>query len=276
MSWHLSPTHKCEKDCNAGRKGFACDAKLILVRVWRVALLTGRVFLHSGFKSDKADLAVCLASIDLTARIFVSLRTEIFRKTSWFNLGPGKLMKQFVLALLVALSLGGCNSETLTQQAQTAAGGVWNAELLGGAGEASGFSFITEFTLNITGNGSLNVQYFEFLTQHPSGSCDFPLTGEIPTGRMTLNTNTSTGEETGPFSFTVKGTTATNTAGDTLTLTGTVNGFVDTSESALTSASSITGTWTVSGSSACTGNGTFTMTQQPSTTTTTGSGSSGT
>jgi hypothetical protein len=185
-------------------------------------------------------------------------------------------MKQFVLALLVALSLGGCSSETLTQQAQTAAGGVWNAELLGGAGEASGFSFITEFTLNVSGNGSLNVQYFEFLTQHPSGECAFPITGEIPTGRMTLTTNTSTGEETGPFTFTVKGTSATNTASDTLALTGTVNGFVDTSGNALTSTSSITGTWTMTGSSICTSNGTFTMTQQPATTTTTGSGSSGT
>jgi hypothetical protein len=190
------------------------------------------------------------------------------------NITPGltgKVVKQFVLALLVALSLGGCSSETLTQQAQTAAGGVWNAELLGGAGEASGFSFITEFTLNVSGNGSLNVQYFEFLTQHPSSGCDFPLTGEIPTGRMTLTTNTSTGEETGPFTFAVKGTSATNTAGDTLTLTGTVNGFVNSSENALTSTSSITGTWTLSGSSICTATGTFTMTQQPSTTTTTGS-----
>jgi hypothetical protein len=176
-------------------------------------------------------------------------------------------MKQVLVMLLVAFSLSSCSTETPTQQAQTAAGGIWSAELLGGTGAASGFSFITEFTLDVSGNGALDVQYFEFLTQHPASDCDFPLTGEVPTGRMTLNTNTSTGEETGPFTFTIKGTSASSTAGDTLTLTGEVNGFVNTTGNALTSASSITGTWTVTGSSVCTGNGTFMMTQQPTTST---------
>ena len=62
-------------------------------------------------------------------------------------------MKQgaIVLLLMMALLLGGCGSTPTS--VQSGAGGIWLAELTGGAGQASGLSFITQFTLN--GNSTL-------------------------------------------------------------------------------------------------------------------------
>ena len=119
-------------------------------------------------------------------------------------------MKEVAILLLVTLMLNGCSSTTTTTQ--TAAGGVWSADLPGGTGEASGFSFTTQFTVN--GNGSLSISYFQFLT---NGPC-FPITGGTSTGSMVLTTNTSNNAVTGTFTYTVA------SGGNTLTLNGTVTG----------------------------------------------------
>jgi hypothetical protein len=156
-------------------------------------------------------------------------------------------MKEVAVLLLVTLMLNGCNSSS-TPSAQTAATGVWSADLPGGTGGASGFSFTTQFTVN--SNGSLNITYFQFLT---SGTC-FPVTGGTQTGSMVLTTNTSNNTVSGPFTFTVQ------SGGNTLTLNGNVTGTV----SATTlSGGSITGTWSVTGGADCNSSGeSFTMTQK--------------
>jgi hypothetical protein len=165
--------------------------------------------------------------------------------------------------LLVAFSLSSCGSETPSQQAQSAAGGIWSAALVGGAGTASGFSFTTEFSLGT--DGILTNTYFQFLTSGQN-NC-FPVNGEIPTGQMILNVNQSTDQVTGTFTYKIQA------SGNTLSLSGNVSGTAATASS-LTEGS-ITGTWTLTGGTGCNGSGgSFTMTQ--STTSTTSSSSSST
>ncbi len=154
-------------------------------------------------------------------------------------------MKEVAVLLLVALMLNGCNSSS-TPTGQTAASGIWSADLQGGTGEASGFSFTTQFTVN--GDGSLNITYFQFLT---AGTC-FPVSGGTQAGSMVLTTNTSTNAVTGTFTYTVQ------SGGNTLTLNGTVTG---TASSTTLSGGSITGTWSVTGGCTATGES-FTMTQK--------------
>ncbi len=75
-------------------------------------------------------------------------------------------MKQgaILLLLMMTVMLGGCGSTpTLVQ---TGAGGIWLAELTGGTGQASGLSFITDFTVN--GNSTLNILSFQFLNYNPN------------------------------------------------------------------------------------------------------------
>ena len=88
-------------------------------------------------------------------------------------------MKEVVVVLLVALMLNGCGSSTPT--AQTASGGVWQSQMSGGAGESSGFSFVTQFTVG--GNGALSISNFQFLT---SGTC-FPVNGGTESGTLDLD-----------------------------------------------------------------------------------------
>jgi hypothetical protein len=155
-------------------------------------------------------------------------------------------MKEVAVILLVALMLNGCGSSSTTSQ--IAASGVWSADLTGGIGQASGFSFTTQFT--VSGNGSLNIGYFQFLT---NGTC-FPITGGTQTGSMVLTTNTTTNGVTGPFVYTVQ------SGGNTLTLNGTVTGTASTTT---LTGGSITGTWALTGGTGCNVSGqSFTMTQK--------------
>ncbi len=173
-------------------------------------------------------------------------------------------MKEVALLLLVAFSFTACSNPTATQQAQSAAAGIWSAEIQGGAGEASGFSFTTEFTLNA--NGSLVINYFQFLT---TSTC-FPVDGGQESGSLVLSSvNPSTGQVSGPFKYIVQA------SGNTLTLTGTVSGTEVDGQPPL-SEGSIIGNWSLKGTGVCNdSNGTFTMTQSTSTSTSS-SGSSGT
>jgi hypothetical protein len=156
-------------------------------------------------------------------------------------------MKEVAILLVVALMLNGCGSSSTTTQAT--ATGVWSADLSGGIGSASGFSFTTQFTVN--GNGSLNITSFQFLT---SGTC-FPITGGSQTGSMVLTTNTTTNAVTGTFTYTVQ------SGGNTLTLNGTVTGNVALNTTTF-SGGSVTGTWAVTGATGCNVTGeSFTMTQ---------------
>jgi hypothetical protein len=162
-------------------------------------------------------------------------------------------MKVVAILLLGTLLLNGCGNNTTP--VQEAAGGIWEAQLLGGTGGESGFSFITQFTVN--GDASLSVSSFQFLTDNAAGC--FGVAGETPTGSMPLIVNTSTDAVTGTLTFEVQSGGSTPS---TLTLSGTVTGTENGVNGTTLSGTSITGTWTLTGcSSSSTTNGSFTMTQ---------------
>jgi hypothetical protein len=171
----------------------------------------------------------------------------------------GKFMKEVAILLLLALLLlNGCGSSSTT--AQAAEGGIWGAEMLGGNGPSSGFSFNTAFTVN--SNGTLSITSFQLLN---TGTCFGSITPK-PAGTLTDLVYNSADELTsGSFSFTM-----TSVAGDVVTLTSTaVTGVVDTNNNTL-SGGSIVGNWTLtpaSGSSKCvpvSSQTSFTMTQTAS------------
>jgi hypothetical protein len=163
-------------------------------------------------------------------------------------------MREVAILLLVALMLNGCGSTTPT--VQSASGGIWQSAMLGGDGTASGFSFITQFT--VANSGAITVSHFQFLTQ-VDGGC-FPVTNEDPTGTLTASYNTAD-QVVPPFTFTF----TVVSGGNTLTLTGTsMTGLLNTTTDTLSNGV-ITGTWTVTGGTGCNNiSGTFTMTQTTS------------
>jgi hypothetical protein len=161
-------------------------------------------------------------------------------------------MKAVAILLVAVVMLNGCG--TNSSYTQTAAGGTWSAELLGGDETASGLSFITSFSVSGSG-GNLTASTFQFLT---AGAC-FPVNGEDPTGTMVL-TESSNFQVTGPLAFTVQ------SGGNVLTLTGTVTGTENGVLGQGTLSGGVaTGTWTLTGGTGCnSANGSFTMTQSTS------------
>jgi hypothetical protein len=145
-------------------------------------------------------------------------------------------MRRFVagIVLLISLALIGCGSNSSNP---SNINGTWNATLVSG-GNATVFTFGTSLKEN--GDGSLSVSNFSFTTN----SLCF-VSGETETGSFTLSGNFN-GAVSGKFGFTVESGSPT---GNTLALSGDANG------------NTISGTWTLTGSSGCTGNGTFTMTK---------------
>lgn len=115
--------------------------------------------------------------------------------------------------------------------------GAWMANLTNSGGSTV-FAFNTSFT---QGSGdNLNVVNFSFTT---AGSC-FQSQQTTETGTFGL-TGDFNGNVQGSFGMTIQ---TSGSSPDVLTLQGTVNN------------GKITGTWTLTGSVACTGNGNFTMT----------------
>jgi len=142
-------------------------------------------------------------------------------------------MKQFAVVILLAvgLALVGCGSNNSNP---ANINGTWNASLLSN-GNTTNFNFGTSLKTNA--DGSLSVTNFSFTT---TSSC---FSSETESGSFTLSGNTN-GDVKGQFGMTVQ---SESPSGNTLALTGNVNG------------NTITGNWTLTGSSGCTGNGTFTM-----------------
>jgi hypothetical protein len=160
-------------------------------------------------------------------------------------------MKEVAMLLVAALLLNGCGSSSTTTQ--TTAADLWSAEVLGGVGPASGFSFSTDFALN--GDGSLSFSSFQF---YNAGAC-FPANGEAVTGSIAnLEVSQNTYAVTGTLTFTVQ------SGSNTLTLTGPLTGTGGPSGNVLTGGS-VTGTWTFTGNGSPVGcsdtSGSFTMTQ---------------
>ncbi|MFZ0297021.1 MAG: hypothetical protein WAM13_01600 [Candidatus Sulfotelmatobacter sp.] len=163
-----------------------------------------------------------------------------------------------LVLLMMTLMLGGCGSTPTS--VQTGAGGIWLAELTGGTGEASGFSFITDFTLN--GNSTLNITSFQFLNYNPNNSanCFSSINGPNVSGSIPLTVQ-SNDTVTGTITYEVQ------SSGNTLTLTGNVTGTASQNGTGtnvtytLTSAT-ISGNWSLKGSPGCNATGgSFIMTQ---------------
>lgn len=161
-------------------------------------------------------------------------------------------MRKVAALLLLALLPSGCGSSKPT--AQSAAGGVWSADLSGGEGSASGLSFITQFT--VAGSGALSIQNFQFINMESCFSIDPRSNGGSVSGSMDLTENMATNAVTGSMTFTVV------SGGNTLTLTS--SAVTGTISGTTLSGGAATGTWSVSGSTSCTGSGSFTMTQTTS------------
>jgi hypothetical protein len=143
-------------------------------------------------------------------------------------------MKQIgiVATLVFALVTGGCGMGHDGGNIN----GNWTATLMNTTGTPT-FAFSTSFTQS---NGSnLNVVNFTFTTP---GNC-FESQQTTETGSFSLTGNFN-GQVSGSFAMTIKTTGASD---DVLTLQGTVQD------------GRITGTWNLTGSTSCTGNGNFTM-----------------
>jgi hypothetical protein len=145
-------------------------------------------------------------------------------------------MKRFSIAfvLVLGLALVGCGSDN---SKSSDINGTWNATLIS-AGNQTVFTFGT--SLKVNGDGSLSVSNFQFTTDSTCFVSD-----ETESGSFTLSGDLN-GHANGKFGFSVQSGTP---AGNTLALSGNANG------------NTISGTWTLTGSGACTGNGTFIMTK---------------
>jgi hypothetical protein len=157
-------------------------------------------------------------------------------------------MKKLVIVGLLALGffLAGCG--TTRTPTTAAAGGNWAATFAGPPAGETLFNFITTFSVNA--GGSMSVSSVNFLTTS-SGSC-FPVTGVTAAGTFDVTSAQSDPTATANVTFSLQN------GGNALAMTGTATGVTNTT--ALTTVwNAVTGTWTLTGSSSCTGGGTFTM-----------------
>lgn len=141
-----------------------------------------------------------------------------------------KRLAGFIL-FAIGMILAGCGSNSANP---ANINGTWNAQLSG----TGALSFGVALAMN--NDGSLSVTNLNFKSNSPCF-----VSGETASGSFAVMGN-FTGSAMGQFNFEVK---SGSPAGNTLSLTGTGNG------------NTISGKWTLLGSSGCTGNGTFTMTK---------------
>lgn len=146
---------------------------------------------------------------------------------------PMRAIVVFFGLILSAFFVTGCSNGSNSGNIN----GNWNASLMNTDGSQA-FGFTTTFTE--ASNGGVDVTHFSFTT---SGNC-FANEQTTQTGTFSLSGNFQ-GNVTGSFGMTVS--TTGGTTANSLKLQGTVNG------------GTVAGTWTLSGSSGCAGNGTFTM-----------------
>lgn len=119
--------------------------------------------------------------------------------------------------------------------------GNWNATLVNGSDQTTAFTFSTTFT-DVTANG-VTVSNFKFTSSSPC--FDGQATSETGTFALSGNFN---GNVTGTFGMTITTASPGTATQNVLTLSnGTVNG------------NTISGNWTLTGTSGCSGQGTFTI-----------------
>jgi hypothetical protein len=144
-------------------------------------------------------------------------------------------MPVFLLCLtLVGITLVGCGANSANP---ANINGNWNATLID-TNNTTLFQFGTSLVVN--GDGTLSIANFQF----NSNEACFPQ-GETEAGSFTLSGNFN-GQVSGKFGLTIQSESPAN---NTLTLSGTATG------------GTISGTWTLTGGTGCTGNGSFTMTK---------------
>ncbi len=173
----------------------------------------------------------------------------------------------FLIVLALELAVCGCASSTLEHApTNTSTSGQWEAQLVGGTGEASKMNFVTGFTVQDNGAASiaLDITSFRFFNL---GACfAIGVDGSTETGAASFTTNTGTDQVTGSLTYTVKSITP---AGNVLTLTSPEGGLTGTSNGTTTTTGTLSngvavGTWTLTGgagNSTCTGGGNFIMCQ---------------
>ena len=145
-------------------------------------------------------------------------------------------MKLAAVALVgFALTLLGCGNSTSSKGGNV--NGNWTASLT----DTHGAQVLAFNTSIIESSGStLSISNFSFST---NSACF--VSGETESGTFALSGDFN-GNVAGKFGMNV---VSGSPGGNNLTLSGTVNG------------NTISGTWSLSGSPSCTGNGTFTMTR---------------
>ena len=136
--------------------------------------------------------------------------------------------------LILGLTLIGCGASSKNG---ATINGNWTATLMD-TNNNQAFAFST--SLSQMSNGSVSVTNFNFKTNSPCF-----VTGETETGSVSL-TGDFNGNVSGSFGLNVQ---SGSPGGNNLILSGAVKG------------STITGTWTLTGGSGCTGSGSFAMTR---------------
>src|SRR5579862_6025203 len=178
-------------------------------------------------------------------------------------------MKKLAILMLLALefAVSGCGTSSPSTVTNTSATGSWEAQLIGGTGEASKLNFVTEF--NVENSGPLDVTGFSFIN---SSACFANgLNGSTEAGTASFTTTTGTGEVTGQLTFTI---TSVTPPGNVLTLTSPEGGLTGTSNGTTTTTGTLSGgvavgSWTLTGGagdpSCAVLHGTFTMCQATAT-----------
>jgi len=182
-----------------------------------------------------------------------------------------------ILTLLaLALAIGSCGTRTPTTTVETTTNASWEAQLIGGLGQASELNFVTQFSVsNINGGPTepLGIAGFSFIN---AGTCF--TSDETESGSAQLSTNTAH-QVTGSMAYTVA---SGNPHGNVLTLcanstaagcpsppTGGVSGTSNATPGTVGPLSNgiAWGTWTLTNTNdaACTGGGTFIMCQAAAT-----------
>jgi hypothetical protein len=169
-------------------------------------------------------------------------------------------MKKLAILTLLALELavGGCGNTPPTNFINTETNSNWEAQLIGGTGEASKLSFVTQFA--VANTAPLTIIQIGFIN---SNAC-FQLGQNFVTANGTATlTTASNGAVTGTLTFNALSETTNNALSLTGNLTGTSNGTTGTTGTL--SNGVVQGTWALTGGAGdptCGGQqGTFIMCQ---------------
>lgn len=178
------------------------------------------------------------------------------------------MKKVAMLLLAMEFAVCGCASNIQhTITTTTVSGGQWEAQLLGGKGDASKLAFVASFTVtpnpDLT-NEPLVVTGFGFINSSKCFATDVNgINQEDEGGFANIQTNTGTDQVTGTLNFVV---TSISPPGNTLTLNGNLTGTSNgtTTVNGTLSNGVVQGKWTLAGGAgdaSCTGSGTFLMCQ---------------